>query len=76
MATEHDHGTSFYTSISQQRVTLMLWPTGHTGTISTTVYLSPKEARRLAAELIEMVDKLPRVAEAADLGIATTGASA
>ena len=63
-------GTGFYVSDDTKGgVTLMFWPRGMSGGLSVTTGLTPKEALKLATDLQTIVAKLPRVAEASDLGL-------
>lgn len=58
----------FYVSEYKGAVHLSFWP-GETE-MHLSMDFSEAEARRLAAMLIAQADKMPRVASAADLGIA------
>jgi hypothetical protein len=67
--TEANH-TAFYVSGDPKgTVSVMMWPRGHSG-MNVTISLDPRAALRLAQNLRDAVEKLPRVAEASDLGIA------
>jgi hypothetical protein len=59
---------SYYVSTStDNRVRLSFWPEGIEMHVSVT--LTESETRRLAAALLAKADELPRVANAADLGL-------
>ena len=66
---DQENSPSFYVSESTKRtVRFSFWPSGTALHVS--VELAPADALRLAKQLTDSVDKLPRVAEASDLGIA------
>jgi len=58
----------FYVSEHRGQVSLLMFPSGCNMHLS--MQFGEAEARRLAASLIAQADKLPRIAEAGDLGIA------
>lgn len=64
-----DKGTNFYASVSNGGIRLMFWTHGQTDGLTSSMNLCEKDARRLAAEILGAIDKLPRVACAADFGL-------
>jgi len=59
---------TFYVSDHKDGIHLSFWPAE--SAIHISLDFPEAEARRLAAALIAQADKLPRIASAADLGIA------
>lgn len=67
-STDQKTAPTFYVSDRKGGISLMFWPP-ESG-ICVSLEFPEAEARRLAAALIAEADKLPRIASAADLGIA------
>ena len=59
---------TFYVSEHKGEVHLSFWPAE--SAIHISIDLPEAEARRLAASLLAQADRMPRIASAADLGIA------
>ncbi len=66
--TDKKTAPTFYVSDREGSIVLMFWPAESSICIS--LDFPEAEARRLAAALIAQADKLPRIASAADLGLA------
>lgn len=68
MQTSTEKSPTFYVSESTGRVRVSLWPDA--SSLHVSMSLDVAAALRLAKKLTEAVERLPRVAEASDLGIA------
>lgn len=69
MQTAAEKTPHFYVSQTTERtVRLSVWPEG--SSLHVSMALEPAAAISLAKQLMDAVNKLPRVAEASDLGIA------